>query len=88
MGTLGLSKRPIVPTPWGLFLNLGDLKARDSPGLKECPRSPGQSLEGRALLRKYPWLGTKSKNSNNKELICLKLNRFFTHSIIFSQTVK
>ena len=44
-GTLGLSQRPRVPTPWSIFLNLSS-KAWDSPGhLGLSYRSPGQSRD-------------------------------------------
>ena len=42
LGTLGLSQRPRVPTPLGLFLNLRDPKVWDSPGtlgLSQKPRT-------------------------------------------------
>ena len=40
-GTLGLSQRPRVPTPWSIFLNLRDLKAWDSPGMLGLSRHHG-----------------------------------------------
>ena len=40
-GTLGLSQRPRVPTPWSIFLNFRDPKAWDSPWPLGLSQKPG-----------------------------------------------